>query len=277
MRKESAAVRFLYGTALGRLCLKVCTAPVVSKVSAIFLSSKASRVFIPGFVKRNNIDMRRFVVPYGGYRSFNDFFTRKLKSGYRTNADSALICPCDGLLTIKKIKDNCIIEAKNSKYNIAELLRDRKLASLYSDGLALIFRLTPSHYHRYCYCANGKIVGQRKIKGILHCVRPLAVRTQNVYNQNSREYTVIADQSIGALVQMEVGAMLVGKISNNQKCRAGNMAVVGAEKGYFEFGGSTIIVLLPQKYNISKDILEREKIDGEIPVTIGEALLEQTR
>ncbi len=272
MRKESKTIRFLYGTTPGRLCLKVCTAPMVSKIFAVFLSSGASRGIISGFIKRNNIEMSRFVVPDGGYSSFNDFFTRKLKPGYSSKTDSDLICPCDGLLTIKKIEDNCIIEAKSSRYSITELLRDAKLASLYSDGTALIFRLTPSHYHRYCYCASGKIVAQRKIKGILHCVRPIAVKTQKVYNQNSREYTVIANKSLGAVVQMEVGAMLVGKISNTEKCRTGNMAVTGTEKGYFEFGGSTIIVLLPQKYDLNRDILERAKIDGEIPVSVGESL-----
>ncbi|MBR4414077.1 MAG: phosphatidylserine decarboxylase [Aeriscardovia sp.] len=273
MKKESAAIRFLYGTTPGRMCLKVCTNPIVSKASAVFLSSRASRCMIPGFIKRNSIDMERFAVPKGGYSSFNDFFTRKLKDEYRSNADSVLVCPCDGLLTIKNIEDDCIIEAKNSKYSIAELLGDRNLASLFSGGMALIFRLTPSHYHRYCYCASGNIAGQRRIDGILHCVRPIAVKSQKVYTQNSREYTVLTNHSSGIIVQMEVGAMLVGKISNSEGCHPGNAVVAGTEKGFFEYGGSTIIVLLEKQCDISRDIMEREAIDGEIPVTIGEALL----
>lgn len=277
MKKESAAIRFLYGTALGRICLKVCTNPLVSKASALFLSSRASRSMIPGFVKRNNIDMQRFIVPEGGYSSFNEFFTRKLKNGFITKADSPLICPCDGLLTIKKIEDDSIIEAKNSKYSIAELLGDGDLASLFSDGMALIFRLTPSHYHRYCYCASGSIAGQRRINGILHCVRPIAVESQKVYTQNTREYTVMTNHSSGVIVQMEVGAMLVGKISNSEGCCPGNAVVAGAEKGYFEYGGSTIIVLLEKQHDINRVIMEREAIDGEIPVTVGEALLGEVK
>jgi len=272
MRKESAAVRFLYGTKLGRVLLKVFTTPMISKVSAVFLSSRASRLFIPGFVKRNGINIERFVVPKGGYRSFNDFFTRKLKEKFRIDANSTLICPCDGLLTIKKINNDAIIEAKNSKYSIAELLVDNALATRYSDGMALIFRLTPSHYHRYCYCASGNIIRQRRINGILHCVRPIAVRSQKVYTQNSREYTVMKSHALGVIVQMEVGAMLVGKITNSKECHPKSIAIIGVEKGYFEYGGSTIIVLLEKQYHISRDICERKKINGEIPVTIGESL-----
>ncbi len=273
MKKESAAIRFLYGTMPGRMCLKVCTNPIVSKLSAVFFSSRASRVIIPGFIKKNSIDMERFAEPEDGYSSFNEFFTRRLKDEHRIKADSALICPCDGLLTVKKIENDCIIEAKNSKYSLAELFGDSDLASLFADGMALIFRLTPSHYHRYSYCASGSIVGQRRIDGILHCVRPIAVKSQKVYTQNSREYTVMTNHSAGVIVQMEVGAMLVGKISNSEECRPGNVVVAGTEKGYFEYGGSTIIVILEKQCDISRVILERKTIDGEIPVTIGESLL----
>lgn len=271
--KESASIRFLYGTKVGRVFLKAFTNPSVSKASAVVLSSRMSKIIIPGFIKRNGINMSRFVEPKGGYRSFNDFFTRKLKKGFAMNADSSLICPCDGLLTIKKIEEDSIIEAKNSKYSLSELLRDSKLAERYTDGVALIFRLTPSHYHRYSYCADASITKQRRIDGILHCVRPIAVRSQKVYTQNSREYTVLKTDSVGAVVQMEIGAMLVGKISNSSECRPGNTVIKGREKGFFEYGGSTIIVLLEKAYDLNREILERKKIYGEIPVTIGETLI----
>ncbi|MCR5404082.1 MAG: phosphatidylserine decarboxylase [Butyrivibrio sp.] len=274
MKKESKAVIFLYGTIPGRACLKVCTAPIVSKAAAVLLSSRASRLIIPGFVKNNGIDMDRYEVPEGGYSSFNDFFIRKLKGGYYADTDSPLVSPCDGLLSIKKIVKDSIINTKHSRYSIAELLGDSELAARYSDGMALIFRLTPSHYHRYCYCAGGRITGQRRIDGVLHCVRPVAVRSQKVYTRNTREYTVITNHSLGVIVQMEVGAMLVGKISNSDECRPGYAALTGTEKGYFEYGGSTIIILLEKRHRISRKILERTPIDGEIPVTIGEALTE---
>ncbi len=273
MKKESLAIRFLYGTAPGRACLKIFTQPAVSKLSARFFSSGISRFIIPFFIKKNGIDMDRYLVPAGGYGSFNEFFTRRAKEGENCPEDAGLISPCDGLLSIKLIENDTIIEAKNSRYRVAELLRDRKLAAKYSEGMALIFRLTPSHYHRFCYCTEGTITKQRRIDGILHCVRPLAVRTQKVYTQNSREYTLIQTRDSGLITQMEVGAMLVGKISNSPLCKPLNKVRAGEEKGCFEYGGSTIILLLEHKIRLNPVIMGRKAVDGEIPVTIGEALV----
>ena len=47
--------------------------------------------------------------------------------------------------------------------------------------------------------------------------------------------------SFGDVVQMEVGAMLVGKIKNHHQDGA---HVRGEEKGMFLYGGSTIVVFL---------------------------------
>lgn len=70
---------------------------------------------------------------------------------------------------------------------------------------------------------------------------------------------------------MEVGALLVGKIANDELNNCD--AIINTEKGHFEFGGSTIIVLLDHKVRLKAKLKTRERIDGEIPVTIGEALL----
>ena len=61
---------------------------------------------------------------------------------------------------------------------------------------------------------GAKVLRARKIRGKLHCVRPIALRTVPVFAQNSREYEVIAAGKFGIVVQMEIGALLVGKINN---------------------------------------------------------------
>lgn len=271
--KESASVRFLYGTLPGRLLLKLFTRPFISDLSAVFLSSRASRFIIPSFIRNNGIDMDRFAEPEGGFRSFNDFFTRPLKPENEPVATADFISPCDGLLTVKQIEEDSIIVAKNSRYSIKTLLEDEKLAKEFTGGTALIFRLTPSHYHRYCFCADGNITAKRRIDGILHCVRPVAVESTEVYTRNSREYIVIENERLGRIVQMEIGAMLVGRITNRPEAAPPNRAVAGKEKGNFEYGGSTIIVLLDHQVELSREILDRPAVWGEIPVTVGEPVL----
>lgn len=273
MKKESGIVRFLYNTVVGRLWLKLLTAPMFSQVVSYFLASSASRVLISYYIRKHNIPMHCYSVPMGGYRSFNDFFTRKKKPLYEITADAKLVSPCDGLLTVKYLDENAILKIKNSRYHVWDLVLDIGLATRYANGTALIFRLTPAHYHRYCYCADGKIIRNERIEGILHCVRPIALKNEKVFSQNTREYEVLLNDDLGQIVQMEVGAMLVGKIENESQKSGKDRIVAGEEKGYFAFGGSTIILLIEDRIRIHPDLLLRAENGEEVPVMKGEALL----
>ena len=81
--KESLSVRFLYKTFFGRIVLKALTAPTISIKAANVLNSKLSALYIPVCAKKNHIDMEKFVRPFGGYYSFNEFFMRKMKGLYQ--------------------------------------------------------------------------------------------------------------------------------------------------------------------------------------------------
>lgn len=271
--KESAAIRFLYGTCPGRACLKLLVAPSLSRLCAKVLSSAVSAPFVGAFIRKNGIELDRYVVPKGGYRSFNDFFTRKQKDEYALKTGAPLVSPCDGLLSVSDIDSDSVFSIKNSRYSLAGLLRSKKLAAAFCGGSALIFRLTPAHYHRYNFCADADVAAVRRIHGVLHCVRPLALEKFPVFTENSREYVVMKNKELGRIVQMEVGAMLVGKISNHTLPGLPANVSAAEEKGYFEYGGSTIIVLLKKRIRLSSDIATRKKEGDEIPVRIGEALV----
>ena len=74
---------------------------------------------------------------------------------------------------------------------------------------------------------------------------------------------------------MEVGALLVGKIKNDTSAFPAGCVQKGREKGYFEFGGSTIIVLLQKNaVRMNKDLYKRRNSGGEIPVHMGEYIAE---
>ncbi len=276
MKKESVWIRFLYRTITGRVMLKILVKPGFSEMVAHILSSGFSARFIPFFARKNRIDMERFIEPKGGYRSFNDFFVRKLKPEYIRPVCSKLVSPCDGLLTVKRINTDSIIEVKNSQYSIKELLRDRRISSKYNNGIAMIFRLTPAHYHRYCYCSDAKVLVSRRIKGVLHCVRPIALERNRVFTENTREYMILKSDDFGMIIQMEVGAMLVGRISNHFLPMNSMTVKAGMEKGHFEYGGSTIILLFEKSFKLSRSIIRRHRVDGEIPVHIGEALTDES-
>lgn len=271
--KDSVSLRFLYKTAIGRAILKLLINPAVSKPAGFLLSTKFSKLFISNFIKKNNISLTDIAVPAGGFSSFNDFFTRTRKNSIEKPDAYNLISPCEAFLTPLKIKNDIVLDVKNTSYSLSDLLKDDELAKKFEDGTALIFRLTPANYHRYCYAADGKILRSEKIPGKLHCVRPIALRTLPVFVQNSREYQLIESEQFGTVLQMEVGALMVGKISNHISNGKNQDVFAGEEKGYFEFGGSTIILLLQKDaVSLKEDLFNRIDSPGEIPVQIGEIL-----
>ncbi len=241
--KETLALDFLYRTVPGRALLKIVAQPWVSRLAGVFLSSGASRRLIPWYRKKYGIVMDDIEIPPGGFASFNDFFTRKRKRNGWDLSDGGLNSPCDGWLTVADITKDTVFRIKHTDYALGVLLQDRALAEHFCGGVALIFRLTPQDYHRYCYMADGRIVSSVCIPGQLHCVRPVALEEMPVFLCNSREYQVLLTERFGRMVQMEVGALLVGRIENESGPLRRGSARAGEEKGHFAFGGSTIVCL----------------------------------
>ena len=269
---ESIIIDFLYKTVPGRLILKGLVHPEVSKYAAKFFSSRVSAGIIPYFIKNNGINMDEYLIPDGGYKSFNDFFTRRIRPGHREIAEGELICPCDGYLTVSDIDENSVFHIKNTSYSVQTLLRSKRLARELTGGTAFIFRLTPSHYHRYVFCASGVIRASKRIQGILHSVKPVCHENYPVFIQNTRTYMVIHNDNLGDLVQMEVGALLVGRISNHHFAR-GTKVCAGQEKGFFEYGGSSIVVLTKHRIDKKELFHGREVRQDSISVKLGEVLL----
>ena len=266
------SLTFLYKTVCGRLFLKLLSTRAFSKLGGVFLDSPLSAILIKSFARKNSIVLDDYELD--GIKSFNEFFRRKIKAGKRVfDMEPTRLCsPCDGLLSVWKIEDSdgTIIPVKQSRYTITSLLQNPELAASYRGGLCLVFRLCVNHYHRYAYADSGHKGPNVFIPGIFHTVRPIALETFPVFTQNSREYTVIESPLFGPLVQMEVGAMLVGRIVNHEEEA---QVKRGDEKGFFEYGGSTIILLLQKdKVKINPELLENSGHGIESPVKMGQVI-----
>lgn len=265
--KDIKFMKFLYGNEFGRLLARVLACPFISKMSAIYLNSSLSNHLIKNFVVKNNIDLSLY--EKNEFKSFNEFFTR-LKKRENIHIDyngDSFISPCDGKLLVYKIGENSDFKIKNSCYTVSDLLNGDAIGNEYKDGYILIFRLRPKDYHRYIYIDDGQKSKNIKISGILHTVRPIALESEPVYKRNAREYTLLKTQNFGDIIQIEVGAMLVGKIVNYH---ADWQFKRGEEKGHFEFGGSTIVMLVKKdKVIIDEDILKNTSEDAETLVECG--------
>lgn len=268
--KQNKALSFLYNSICGRILLKLLCSGFVSKLVGKYMASRLSKCRIKKFISVNNVDMSLY--ENKEYDSFNDFFIRKKKEEFISidYDKEALISPCDSKLKVFPITSDSIFFIKGSPYSVSEFLKNDTLANEYKNGLCLVFRLTVDDYHRYCFFDSGKQLGEKVyIKGILHTVNPISLGRYNYYKQNCREYTILETESFGKAVQAEVGAMLVGKIVNYGVKEFSR----GDEKGRFEFGGSTIVVLLKEGVaEIDKDIVENSEQDIETAVRIGERI-----
>lgn len=240
-KDDSKALSFLYGTAFGRLILKGLTAPWLSRVAGRYMDSKCSKRIIPRFAKKNEIDLT--ICRKQEFTCFNDFFTRQLVEEARPvdMTPEALTAPCDGRLSVYPITQTGEIPIKGSRYTVKELLDGDEAADQFLGGQCLVFRLCVNDYHRYHYFDSGVKGENHFIPGKLHTVRPIAMASVPVFHQNSREYTLMETEHFGTAAQVEVGAMLVGKIKNHQE--AGSFER-GQEKGLFLYGGSTVVLLL---------------------------------
>lgn len=169
-----------------------------------------------------------------------------------------------------KITPDLHFTLKHTQYSVKSVLRNDELAQKYAGGHALIFRLTVDDYHRYCYIADGEKSENIQIPGFLHTVNPVANDHYPIYKENAREYTIVKSDVFGDILMMEVGALMVGKIVNHHQAAT---ITRGQEKGYFQFGGSTVIVLLePDAAEIDADILENSSMHIETIVRMGEKI-----
>lgn len=268
--RDGAALRFLYHTPLGRLLLKPLCARPISRLCGRFLDSPLSKPLIRPFVRRNGIRLEDFFSD--SFRCFNDCFSRRIRPELRPVDPSpdALVAPCDGLLSVYPIQKDTVIPAKQSLYTISDLLGGDPAASRFEGGTCLVFRLCVNHYHRYCYPDSGRPLRSAFIPGELHTVRPIALEQLPVFVRNCREYALLETDHLGTVAQIEVGAMLVGKIANHP---APERFERGDEKGMFLYGGSTVILLIePGRIHIPEEAFALSAEEREIPVCMGERI-----
>lgn len=259
-------LNFLYNNPFGRLFLGIAVSSFVSDIYSKKKSKKSSCKDIPEFIRNHNIDMGDYEDKE--YESFTDFFTRKIKPGKRpVDMDpKAFISPCDSKLLVYKIDSNTGMNIKGREYTVDEILGGTGDAQEFKDGIAMVFRLTVDDYHRYCFPDSGSVISRKQIKGKLHTVSPIS-KDHRIYHENTRSVSILKTDNFGIIAYIEVGAMLVGRIVDEGI----GIFAKGQEKGHFEPGGSTVIILA-NNIKIDEDIMEQSVSGIETKVRYGERI-----
>lgn len=263
---KDSTTRFLYNTTVGGLCLLFLRLPIVSRIYGLFQKRKCSKEKIDRFINEYKIDMSGYE---GGFMSFNDFIARK-RSRLDFDAEAGdLIAPADSCLLVHTIKNGEILSIKNRSYTLLNFLKDSNLALKYEGGTLLIFRLRVYDYHRFCFVDDGVIISRKRIRGFLDSVNSAATGRFTL-SSNCRELSVLRTENFDDIVFAEIGAMLVGQIVQTHSAMSFKK---GEEKGYFEFGGSSIVLIFKKDtIRIDSDILDCSAKGIETKVEMGERI-----
>ena len=246
---------WLYNNPVGEATLwALVKRKLVSSMYGNMMDRPSSTKKIEPFVEEFEIDMSS--VQKQEFNSFNDFFTRKLKNNARlvdTNSTVA-VSPAEGKLLAYENIGNSDFIIKGYRFDVCSFLNNADLAQKYLDGTLVIIRLAPPDYHRFHFPIGGSVSSITQIAGDYYSVNPLALRKMaEIFCLNKREFTIVTNPLFGDVVIAEVGATMVGSIIQTY---TGNFANKGEEKGYFKFGGSTVVLLFEKnKIRIDDDLL----------------------
>jgi phosphatidylserine decarboxylase len=269
-------LRWSYGNPLGAISLEgFVKRPFFSKWYGRRMSTPQSAARVRPFVAKYALDPEDFADPIDYYRSFNEFFYRKLKPAARPiDADETrVVFPADGRhLGFENASAISGVFVKGQRFDLATLLGDRELATRYADGALVLSRLCPVDYHRFHFPAAGVPSDTHLIHGPLYSVSPIALRQRLAYLwTNKRTITRLETQRFGTILCLEIGATCVGTIGQTF---TPNQAVnKGQEKGYFAFGGSSTLTLFePGRIRLAADLLENSARQTELYARIGSVM-----
>ncbi len=244
--------------------------PYFSLLYGFFQKRPSSRKKIVPFIQTYGIDSSEFETQ--DFRSFNDFFIRKLKPACRPIVADPKVAtmPADGrYLVYPKFEQFTI---KGQTFDLASFLQDPVYANRYSTGSMVIVRLCPTDYHRFHFPCNGRTDTPRLINGPLFSVSPLALRRRlSILSENKRVITEIDSDEFGAVLYVEIGATAVGTI--RQTFLPESVVEKGEEKGFFQFGGSCIVLLFEEnRIAFDADLIENTQKGFETLANFGESL-----
>jgi phosphatidylserine decarboxylase len=244
---------------------------LVSSIYGTMMDQNSSAKKIQPFIEDFNIDMSDFQEQE--FSNFNEFFTRKLKEDARPvdTSSAIVVSPADGKILAYADISNSSFIIKGYRFDVSSFLDNSVLAQKYQGGALLIIRLAPMDYHRFHFPVNGNLSPNKKIDGDYYSVNPYALRKKaEIFCLNKREHTILSNPLVGDVVMAEVGATMVGSIVQTFK---GSSVNKGDEKGYFKFGGSTVVLLFEKsKFHIDEDLLINTAKGFETTVKMGERI-----
>ncbi len=268
-----------YESGLGRLIVGLfLKRRLFHFLAGFYYDSGFSLDKVDRFIREYNLDLSDF--EESEYGCFNDFFTRRFKPGARKFCEKPWEFPAfaEGrYLGFERVEATQTYPVKGYDMTASAILGSREQAEAFLGGPVLVARLAPTDYHRFHYPDSGRHIGMEDIGGGLHSVNPIALaQNSRIYATNHRKAWYLTTNNFGRLGYVEIGAFGVGRIRQTHD-EDTNFAR-GDEKGYFAYGGSTVIVFgQPGYWRPTDELLERTANRQETFVKLGSLVATSTR
>jgi phosphatidylserine decarboxylase len=137
------------------------------------------------------------------------------------------------------IQDTKIQIKDQEALNVKELLNNSQFADKFIGGTAVNCMLLPPFYHHFHAPVSGKVVqSEENVKGVYFGI-----------NQFHRGYFVIKTEKYGYVAMVTVGLTTISSVNFQKEFRnikpGGKSVPVykGDKLGYFQYGGSLVILL----------------------------------
>ena len=271
---NEASLFLLYTTWFGRLLLKLFIKRVwLSKLIGRWMNWRISKNKILPFAHRYRIDLDLFEKKLEDYKHFNDFFYRKFKPGVRPvcGGDDSVCFPAEGRhMGFKNFDEDQTLFIKGNYFNIESLVNNNAIAEHFRGGTCVVSRLSPVDYHRFHFPCDGVPQKSYCINGTLLSVNPIALQSSfRTFCENKRWVTLLRSDTFGQVLIVEVSATFIGSV--NQTFTPLSKVRKGDEKGFFAFGGSTVVTLFEHgRVELSDDLIYCTQRGFELYAHVGD-------
>lgn len=267
-------LKWLYYSTTGKASLELLMKrKIVSWICGMYMDSPFSKRQIKKFITQYDIDMSEALEEdYATFKNFNNFFYRKLKPSKRPIGEQ-IVSPADGkILAFQNIAAIDEFFVKGSSFDLKRFLNNEELYQQYRGGSMIIVRLAPTDYHRFHFPCDGKISDTKLISGSYYSVSPIALKKKlEIFCQNKRTISILETPKHGKILISEIGATMVGSIF--QTYTPNSTVSAGEEKGYFAFGGSTVVLLFKNpNIKMDDDLIRNTKNGMETSIKMGDTI-----
>jgi phosphatidylserine decarboxylase len=220
-----------------------------------YLDTAESAVHVPSFQSNPAFRWHDYMPTPSGYKTFNQFFARHVKPGYRPvaapHSHSVVVAPADAVFLGQwPICAESTIRVKGLRWTIAQLLDGSPYADRFANGVFTHSGLRTFDYHRWHAPVEGCVVEARVIKGQAY-LDVNTVEKDGIVSLTAVEGTgyqfvqmrglVVLDSPVGLVACLPVGMAQVSSVVITAE--VGRTLRKGEEMGYFQFGGSDFVML----------------------------------